>query len=405
MTHSFDWTGRLPVSKALLSITLLIAAAIPVSVEADSRCRRTTFEDPPRFVTAFLQAEDGASVLITDPAAATVIRYSMAGVRIEEVDGSTEFDPSGMARIDGGYLVQSGQARFAVLQEIREAGAVRFATHSSAALLRSDRAVELESLRLGRELTRPRGLEGDVARIYDWTPQGDASLVAHADILLSGGHWKSGIARVSLRDPRSFELLRDLPLDSAMRKLAVYQRNSMASVGGEVYILLHEIEGPAIYVHGRGAGSGLRKLLALPSPYDRVPELPTGGGEQGMVETFAALADATMGVELTAGADGRLYLLARQYDRASGERSWWVHEVVLGEKGTPRLAEGVRLPSSAEHLTLAPGSEWWLALERGSVQGHMKQAIASMLRVPSPWIEAPQASPLATAANPAALCN
>lgn len=166
----------------IMPLVFVVMAA--VSAVAEPASERIRLTEPRAFVTAFLQAEDGSTLLATAPAAATAVRYSLTGARIEEVNGSTDFDPSGLASGHGGYLVQNGQACFAALLETRERGQPRFATRCSAELLRSETTVEQETLRSGQDLAKSKEIEGDIARVHEWTPIEASTSVANADVLL-----------------------------------------------------------------------------------------------------------------------------------------------------------------------------------------------------------------------------
>lgn len=387
---SFSTTSR---SALCILSTLLVGlawGALPAIAEGSDgleACQRIELETAPHWATGFLQSHDGSSVLVADLAADSVVRYARDGKRLETLDGAARFTPSGLAAYGDDYLVETGNARFHVLKARREDGRENFATRSASSLVEGSPLFELESARLGRDLASLEARAGDIAKVYGWVPIGSRGLVAHADLLFPGAVWKSGIISTSLDDPRQFTLLKELPLGSAERTVAIYLKSGISAGDGEAYVLVQG-ESPALYVYdveARGSES-FRKLAPLPAPYDVAPRLPRTQGEKGLTKIFDALASTTMAVELHSRPSG-LYLLARVYDEESGEREWFVHRLEITD-GEARLASTVRLPTSAEHVTLAPGRDVWLALERGAVRGYLDQEIPSMLSVPAAWIEA-----------------
>lgn len=410
---------RFPAPLLLCAAVLLLAlSAQPVSAEGEV-CERVHFAEAPAWATSILQSSDGRSLVVSDPAAAALVRFSLDGRRVEELKGGdgSDFRPSTVSRTKDGYVVETGLARFVEVGETaprrlarKSAEAARFEMLDADALLKTKgRVVELESGRLGRDLAGSNPRRGDIATIYGWTLLDDRSLLGYADILLADSTWTTGIVHASLRPGASheFRVLHEISLKGLDRTMLIYSRNLFGFADGKGYVMLYDEGRPGIFVFDPAAVDGgeprLRRLADLPSPYDRRLELPSPSGPAGMTAIFGALAHSTVGVEIHPTPAG-LYLLARDYDETSGERRWYVHELAVDGDGS-RIVGSVRLPTHAEHVTVAPGPVSWVVLERAEVAGHMQQSIPSMLRVPSGWIEDAGTSPLREGAFRGGLCR
>lgn len=86
-----------------------------------------------------------------------------------------------------------------------------------------------------------------------------------------------------------------------------------------------------------------------------------------------------------------LYLLTRQ---PSGEGTQWlIHRI---NPATQQLAGFIRLPTTAEHLSVVVGKDEWYFVERGSVRAWGDQDISTIIRIPQAWITSPGTSRLDT---------
>lgn len=89
------------------------------------------------------------------------------------------------------------------------------------------------------------------------------------------------------------------------------------------------------------------------------------------------------------GKGDSLYALAR---RPIGETTSWA--LLKFETSENKYVGHIDLPTSARHLSVAPGGDVFFAIEKGAVHSYNKQDIDSVIVMPSEWFREPYTSPL-----------
>lgn len=290
-----------------------------------------------------------------DTASDAILRYGTDGEYRGEVSpgaasGPYPFSPSAAVPTDRGLLLQMAHGRLAQLN-------------------RSYQPTEMISLYGVADDQR----HGVVKGLFSWDLAGE-SLVFCGDVK-TGNNWTSGFLRAPLHNPRDFEFL-DSPLPVLDPEL-VYCRigyDYIATMGATAYIL-REVEGDATRIMSYGPDTTAGTPVG-PS-YRARPDLIDEGTSRSFRDAMRVVANSKMPAGLYAW-QGRLYVLRR----APGDEgtTWSLDRI---HPSTGELEGSTILPSTADHLVVVPGPNYWAFLEKGPVEGYEMQTVLGLRIVPS----------------------
>jgi hypothetical protein len=237
-----------------------------------------------------------------------------------------------------------------------------------------------------------------IASLWDWQPVGDGDIVSFSDIALparnAGVHptWKVAFLRFPIAQPWKFTILGDaMAFDassnppscpsqcSAGDALRLYNRlghEYIAALGDSAFIL--RMDQLKIY---RQVGSTLEPLpvnfAAVTQPaVSEPPALPRFWSPEDYTAVMAKVEKSTMPTGLY-GWNHSLFLTTRVFDGSSTR--WTITKI---DPDTNRILGSYTIPTTAHHLTIAPGPRRWAFIEKGPVKGwNDSQDIRSILLV------------------------
>ncbi len=284
--------------------------------------------------------------------------------------------PSQIRAIDGGFLLEDKWAN---------------------ALLRFNpnlQIVESTSVIASEQPGPDKRREYQRQAIYGWTPMG-RGILAFGDLEGPEG-WTSGFFYFDDKGQQEVFNVFDIGAEVADH----YTRSTtsyVAALGGVGYILSMGDE--TVSIDEVRLGEGTRPLASVPERFQNRPKLDKAlrqrlecQGARRATEIFKSYETADMASGIFAW-NSSLYLLTKEaMDEQSETTAWWLSRVDLEDGG--RELPKVRLPSSAAHLTVVPGDDFWALIEKGRVEGvgeyHAPlMDTSSMVLVPTPWLENP----------------
>ncbi|MGH7340169.1 MAG: hypothetical protein ACREKH_06735 [Candidatus Rokuibacteriota bacterium] len=215
-------------------------------------------------------------------------------------------------------------------------------------------------------------------------------LVVCGDLYLGGAdpkrteNWRSGVVRIPLDAPKSFEVLREFDIDDRTVLGCRLALPLIANLPGRRSYLLALEDRPRIYELRPGAEA--RPLTAFPERFAFSPSLGESSqpGKERIPDIFSYLENATTPVGLF-GWEGALYLLTRS-PAADRGTDWWLTRI---DPATDTVAGTVRLATRANHLMVVPGDPYWALIEKGPVENSYEdQDITGIVAVPAERIRA-----------------
>lgn len=348
------------------------AAGDRIAPAPSSTCRRVPVEPPPRWLASAAWDHDGDELALVDPVDAALLLFDERGRfrrRIEGVKGQESVfeHPTYLTALDGGFLLFDAPRHLVRLDP-------SFAPAGSVWL---DRATPPE-----RPTPGP---------FFAWAVTRGSVVYGFAHLETAPKQWQSGWVRMRTDPAVEVSMLRETPAGSPEQGFDLCRAGyPCAAVAGEKGYFLVQVDPPRL----DEAAASLRPLKAFPAQHRRLPKLPALGGAQGFPRFMKALEQSALAVAVY-GRGERVFVLTRK-PLGNGETHWELVQI------DPRRDEVVGtkvLPTTARHLTIAPGPRSWAIVEKGSVVAAGEQAIESMLLVPTSWIES-TTSPLAAAATP-----
>ena len=169
--------------------------------------------------------------------------------------------------------------------------------------------------------------------------------------------WSSGIVRIPLESPNEFRAYSVSHFLSPEWRFCRLGLPYITSIGSDGYVLLFNQE-PGIYRIRQGATSP-EKLDGYPSDLLVAPTLPDFSGPEDFASVAVEMERSTMPYGLFSWEDS-LFVLRHVVDR--GERLWMLDKV---DSATGEILGTVRVASSAKHLLLIPGPQFWAVVEKG----------------------------------------
>jgi hypothetical protein len=309
-------------------------------------------------------------ILIADPKNTDLLSYKVKTSEMEKV--KIGLSPAMVTRIQGGFFVES---------------------EKDAAFLAPDRSEKHVDLQVTRQATGAIQL----GSLYsNWITRGPdfigfgsvhgAGSVASEHAAIRG--FKLGFIKGTVTaDTQKFENVRLIDEteknDFYLLGLSYFAAND----DGLFYVRMIRGEEPSIkWVQPNGS---IKDVLAFPSGFGDTRPLKKEGEASNAARMFEMVASRAMPYGLF-GQGHYLYLLTRQ-PMLGQETQWLIHRI---DPLRQELAGVVRLPTTAEHLSVAVGKDEWYFVERGSVRAWGNQDINTMLQIPQAWITLPDTSPL-----------
>jgi hypothetical protein len=224
------------------------------------------------------------------------------------------------------------------------------------------------------------GSDGTLMSVFQWALIGESEALAVANILGPEGTWTSAIVRLQLSGT-GYEILHRIDPKNPAAILYRAGIPTLAGVGGVGYFLA--LEEPEIGLYRIPPGGAPQHLTALPGVTpDLLGEL---AHDQGMAQTpdlFRLLERANLPAGLY-GAGDALFLMRRAPEGPQGPSSW---DLLRLDPRTGGTLHALRLPTTAHHLTVAPGEHHWALFEKGAVVAIGHQSTPTVLLVPTSWI-------------------
>lgn len=377
------------LSKGLYAVPLL---ALPFlytpggtraqAASASDMCRREVAVGVPTWVTTGAWRND--KLLVVSAADRRLVQISDQGVASELRTALADYlQPFGPTRIRDGQPRGQGENR-GFLVEVAGGRLVDIDRN-----LTPQRKIELATTSL-----RSEGGENRIAMLLDWIWAQD-DIIGYADIQGPGqgrGSWKNGFVRFKAQQPQSFSLIRERRFPDNARASMTLTYPLMASIGRTGYVaLIDGREGHLGLWRFGPEDQDLRPLRAFPKRFERTlaPMLPDWGARtEDFPEVMAAVERETMPAGLWAW-DESLFLLFRSFE--AGERRWYLSRIDPGQDNRgpdqSQVQWTVRLPSSANHMTVIPGPREWAFLEKGPVTGWGSQETRNILYVKSAQLQ------------------
>ena len=356
------------VRSAALAVVVsvcLAALASGAKISSSTACRRSALAPAPAWIGSAAWSADGSRLVLTEPLGPSLLVFGEDGRFLRRVDGSAPGNarfsrPSYLSAVAGGLLMLDAPQRLLWLD---------------------DRYAPVRSV---DGVTQP-GL-GTVGALYSWAATSRSTIYGYGDVETSPRRWRSGYLRLSTSPTPGVEILRETrpetPEHASDFCRATYP--CAASAGEKGYFLV-QVDPPRI----EQAGSSLTPLAAFPAAYRRLPKLPRLGGAQGLPHFMKALEQSALAVAVY-GRGEHVFVLTRK-PLGNGDTRW---ELVQIDPQRDAIVGTKVLPTTARHLTLAPGPRWWAIVEKGSVEAAGRQPVLDLLLVPTPWIES-TSSPIA----------
>ncbi|HZF07856.1 MAG TPA: hypothetical protein VFE33_03610 [Thermoanaerobaculia bacterium] len=345
------------VRPARFELSPFPSAKIPRSPLAEDRCRRVPLGAQPAWLSSAAWAGRERWIL-ADSLRGQLLGFGEDGALLDAAPATL---PSGEAAY---VRVQASPAGVPVAED-----------PSGHLLWRGEPTGRREAKLVGRT-----GPDGTLRSVFQWSLLGEDEALAVANLLGPQGTWTTAIVRLPLSSNR-YEVLHRI--DMSRPEALLYRAGIpvLAGVGGVGYFLALE-ESP-VGLYRVPPGEAPQRLIAWPGV---APELRGElARDQGMAQTpdlFRLLERASLPGGLY-GAGDSLFLLRRTGGGGGSMRSW---ELLRLDPRTGRTLHALEIPTTAHHLTVAPGEHHWAFFEKGEVTAIGHQSTPTVLLVPTSWI-------------------
>lgn len=310
-------------------------------------------------------AWDGDEVVFVDAREHELLRYNprdgYVGTMNELARSVHSFAPDALRpNGDGGFLLQNGGAFFTRLTPAMRPGPEERV---------EGRAVG--AARAGEDNGKPI-----VDSVFSWQPAA-GGIIACSDVR-HGNNWRHGYVRVPADASRGVEFLQEITRDDPIRVYCRLGLDLIATEGTTAWVLMMQ-ERPQIVRFDEG------RVLGDPLPTDLGTRPDIAFVEmRDAQQVMAALEASALPVGLYPAGDRQVVVLSRRPAEA-GKTEWRLTRV--NGKSGEILGVGI-LPTTANHLTVVPGSDYWALLERGRVRAMGDhEAVFGIRYVPTRQIE------------------
>lgn len=352
------------ISRLAKALCLMMLLALPL--HAQPPCRQVQFNARPAWTISGAWTKDGSSLLVVDALNSKVLRYSVEGKLLEALTEKTpgfpkDFRPSSIQATDTGFLLLSETARILTLSnDLTYKGEVNL-------------------------LDTAKGRQGQLSSVFDWAAVSANEIVAFSDIKLANDEWITAFVRVSLKYPAGFKVLGSFGVDEPGRNFYLFGHPYIAALGGKIYVVTMPGTPSLVEISG---GEKAAKPLHNAMPKQARPILPPKKGLETVRSLFQVIESSNLPVGLVSWHE-HLYLLARRPSLLDKSTTWSLSKI---EPASGEVIYSAEIPTSANHLTVVPGPNYWAFIEKGEVKGLGQQEIASMRLISSRIIENPPSS-------------
>ncbi|HEX4960245.1 MAG TPA: hypothetical protein VF173_05365 [Thermoanaerobaculia bacterium] len=246
---------------------------------------------------------------------------------------------------------------------------------------------------------------GGIGALYDWTVT-NGRITAYGAALIpdAGKPFTMGFLAAALDDPTKVRVI----LPDANFEYYTLGFSYFTSIENDSYfIAMYDV--PSLFKLPSNSVEPINLLATLPEPIQHIPRLQNlNAGPKSAEAIFREVEGLSLPVGLYSYGNF-LYLLARQAEKTQDSQGtvWWLYQIdaSVNKSSRERVVAKLRLPTSANHLTLLPGSDSFLLFEKGPVESLGAQRVLSTLRIPTSWFTNPARSPLKSSRATSALCK
>jgi hypothetical protein len=361
----------------------ILLAFLTTPLLAVDRCATFDLDPKPKWISTVERNPASGELLIADPKNRSLLAYDTKVNKMSEVRLSGEIPPASVTKVQGGFLIKY---------------------RDDASIIGLDKkpimTVNLRNTKAGG----PTGL----GSLYsNWITRG-STFVGYGSVV------RADLTTQEYNPARGFQLgfVRGTVTASSgqfrnIELLEPTEDNNFYSLGfpyfaanddGIFYVRMAGDQSSIVRVNENAVGDAAREpIRAFPEGFRTIHKLKTENvGPSSTAARYAEIEKSTMVVGLF-GQGKFIYALTRRPD---GEKTEW--SLFQIDPKNPKTTGEVRLPTTAHHLSVVPGPDYWYLFERGEVKGWGDQRIDTLVRIPRAWIAEPAASPL-NAESPAVL--
>lgn len=223
------------------------------------------------------------------------------------------------------------------------------------------------------------GAQNSIISTYDSVTAGRHFFSVGA-VEATGGKVRIGFFRAPIKMPSRPEFLLDI--DDVETDYYLLGHSYLTGLNGDQYAVLMSTNRSVILRFSRDGSQ--QSLNVMPDRYQRAPEIKNmATGPSSEAAMFKEIEGLTMPVGLF-GQNGFLYLLTRE-PMADGKTRWYLFRI--DPEGVQPTRE-MKLPTTANHLTVLNTNRNWYIFEEGPVQSLGQQKIGAMLIIPDSAIRA-----------------
>lgn len=345
----------------LLALALALMTSRGEAASTVISGERIPLSQPPRWTTSGIWDSSGEQLLLVDVLEGKVLQYNLQGKRTEAVSNPAFRNPI--------LIHRAGPDEVWVEDE-------------------DGRLVELNGkLEQPRELIqlteKVKSSKGSLRSVLGWVPLSLSEVMVFGDIQRTKGA-TGAVLRVPLKEPASFQILREIGLETPEHRFFMVGQPYLAAVQSKPYFLI-SADTPQV-VGPKGAGFRIVRRNAesgATEPFGR-PDLP----KRVTMSTTALLFEGLERSSTSAGLygwNGSLFVLMRT-PAGKGATSWSLMKI---DPSTGKRLWNRAIDTRANHLIVVPGDKYWAFVEKGPVKGPGNQEVRSYLRVPASVIAEP----------------
>jgi hypothetical protein len=338
---------------------------------AGNTCSIESLEIKPSWISTLEVDQENNRILIADPKQQKLIYFDSRTSDMDGVPLPSNFAPASVTKIADGFFVQSRDTAAIITSDLKQ-----------------QKVVNLQE-------TKKRSTP-ELGSLY-------SSWITRGSVFVGFGSVYKGGRDVS-RSARDFQLgfvrgkvsaatreFRDISLLEATDKNDFYLLGLpyFAATDDGLFYVRMIANSPVVIKRVNPTGPPT-DVQAIPKEFRLAPFLDKrSSSPNSTAALFRQIESSTM-VSGLFGQGKFLYLLTRKPD-LSGGTEWLLHQI---DPQKSRLLGAVRLPTKANHLSVAVSTGEWYFVERGEVHNWGDQDIENLIRVPRAWIAAPATSPL-----------
>jgi len=347
-SEPFNAKARVVVCLVAMATILWIGGVRADTEGGNGKCYKAWLAEKPRWVASLLARQESPPLILVDPVQNKLLGYRQ--------DGSSEILPTASIRDEMGFLPTAvGRSDGGdILLELADGTVVQL-----------NRNFGITRVILSLQARSSRGLR--VGSLYQWKLAGNY-MVAYGALLDERDNIIRGFFRIPITgSSQAPELL--MPL--ADSDFYLVGNSYIATIGATAYYVAME-KSPAIFrVY---SGQNPERLLSFPEEFRLRPDFKTDmTGPRSAAQHFSELEKFAVASGLYSQGEF-LYLLTRRPNL--GRTEWSLYKI---DPLRDRVVSKVKLPTSANHLSVASSESKWFFIQKGPVQDRQRQDIDSMI--------------------------